>query len=186
MAEITDLLNAWSSGDRGARDALIPLVYEEIKAIAHNQLKNERAAGTLNSAALVHEAYLKLVDQNRVHFAGRGHFFGAVANVMRRVLVDEARKRLAAKRGAGAPNESFDLLLTIANEPDRNVVALHEALDELEQQHPDAAKVVELRYFGGLSLEQAAELQAVSIHSIRQDWTLAKAWLLRRLGPAPK
>ena len=184
MSEITNLLNAWSSGDRDALDALIPLVYEEIKAIAHNQLKNERGALTLNTTALVHEAYLKLVDQNRVQFAGRGHFFGAVANVMRRVLVDEARKRLAAKRGAGAQKESFDLVLTIASEPDRNVIALHEALDALEQEHPDAAKVVELRYFGGLSLEQAAEARGVTIHSTRQDWTLAKAWLQRRLGPA--
>jgi RNA polymerase sigma-70 factor (ECF subfamily) len=183
MSEITNLLNAWSSGDREARDALIPLVYAEIKAIAHNQLKNERGALTLNSTALVHEAYLKLVDQHRVQFAGRAHFFGAVANVMRRVLVDEARKRLAAKRGAGALNESFDLVLTIASEPDRNVVALHEALDELQDQHPNAAQIVELRYFGGLSLEQAAEVRAQTIHSVRLDWTLAKAWLSRRLGP---
>ena len=182
MADITDLLNAWTAGDNKARDALIPHVYEEIKAIAHNLLKNERANRTLSSTALAHEAYVRLVDQNRVHFAGRSHFFGAVSNVMRRVLVDEARKRLASKRGSGVSNQSLDLVLSVATEPDRGVVALHEALTDLEEEHPQAGKVVELRYFGGLSLEQVAELQGVTVHTVRRDWTLAKAWLLRRLG----
>jgi len=183
LPDITDLLNAWSGGDDSAREALIPLVYREIRSIASNLLRAEPAGATLNSTGLAHEAYLRLVDQRRVQFNGRSHFFGAVATVMRRVLVDEARKRLAAKRGSQHTAVPLNLALAIANEPYRNVVALHDALTELEAEHPAAAKVVELRYFGGLSLNEVAETQGVTVHAVRRDWTLAKAWLMRRLGP---
>lgn len=159
---------------------MIPIVYAEIKAIAHNLLKNEGSA-TLSSTALAHEAYLRLVNQDRGNFNGRSHFFGAVANIMRRVLVDEARKRLASKRGAGAANKPLGLILTVASEPDRNVMELNDALTEMEAVHPEAAKIVELRYFGGLTLEDVADAQGVTVHSVRRDLTFAKAWLARRL-----
>jgi RNA polymerase sigma factor (TIGR02999 family) len=182
VADITDLLNAWNSGDAAAREALIPLVYPDIKAIAHNLLRNESSRLTLGSTGLAHEAYLRLVDQKRVQFSGRSHFFGAVSNIMRRVLVDEARKRLSAKRKSGQDHEPLELLLVVAQEPDRNVVALHEALSALEAEHASAAKVVELRYFAGLSLDDIAELHGVTVHAVRREWTFAKAWLIRRLG----
>ncbi len=184
MADITDLLNSWSAGNSSARDELMPLVYDGIRKIARNLLRNERAGITLNSTALAHEVYLKLVDQERVSWQGRTHFFRAASNAMRRILVDEARRRLAAKRGADAPEAPLQLALNIADEPDREVLALHDALDDLEREHPDAAKVVELRYFCGLSFEQAAEVLGVTVHAVRRDWTLAKAWLARRLCAA--
>lgn len=181
MSDITQLLNAWNGGDLDARDKLVSLIYPEIKAIAHQLMRNERAV-SLETTGLAHETYMKLVGQHQVNWSSRAHFFGAVAHAMRRILVDEARRRLASKRGAGATEESLDLVIAVANEPDRQVIALHEALDELEKEHPDAAKVVELRYFAGLTLEEAAELRSVTVHHVRRDWTLARAWLLRRLS----
>lgn len=182
MADITDLLNRWSTGDSRAFEELVPVVYGELKGVAQRALRNERHVMTLDCTALVHEAYLRLVDQNRMQWNGRAHFFGAAAQVMRRVLVEQARKRLANKRGSGAVHESLDAAVYVALEPDLNVLALHEALEELAQGDPESARVVELRYFGGLSNEETAEVMEVSLSTVARIWTFARAWLYRKIG----
>lgn len=181
MADITELLNRWTDGDSTAFDQMIPLVYSEMRAIARNLMRNERPGHLLDTTALVHDAYLRLVDQTRIQWSSRVHFYGAAANAMRRILVDQARKRLSVKRGSGAIPEELDLGLTIAFEPDLEVVELNQALDELAAIDPERARVVELRYFAGLSLEETAELLDVSPQSVSRDWTAARAWLARRL-----
>ncbi len=144
-------------------------------------MRHERPGHLLGTTALVHEAYLRLVDQNRLSWQGRAHFFGAAAKAMRRILVDDARKRLAAKRGAGSVAVNLDLALTIATEPDLEVVALNAALDELAQMDPSRARVVEWRYFTGLTLEETAEILGCSPQAVSRNWTVARAWLARRL-----
>ena len=153
-----------------------------MKSIAGRLMREERQGHTLESTALVHEAYLRLVDQGRMQWNGRGHFFGAAANAMRRILVDHARQRLAAKRGGGAAREEIDAAIRVALEPDLDVVAIDEALRALEAFDPHRARVVELRYFGGLSIEETAELLGVSPSAVNRDWTVARAWLFRQLG----
>jgi RNA polymerase sigma factor (TIGR02999 family) len=182
MADITDLLIRWHEGDRGALDELVPQIYGEMRAIAAHLLRGERPGQMLDTGALVHEAYLRLVDQRRMSWNGRAHFFGAAANAMRRVLVDQARRRLAGKRGKGVVHEDLDLAVAIAVEPDLDVLALNQALDGLAAVDADLARVVELRYFGGLTLDETAEVLAVSPQSVSRDWTVARAWLARRLG----
>lgn len=184
MPDITELLNKWQAGDRGAFDELVPQVYGEMRAIAAHLLRGERPGHVLETSALVHEAYLRLVDQTRINWSGRAHFFGAAANAMRRILVDQARRRLAGKRGSGALHEPLDLALQIAIEPDRDVLALNEALDDLLTVDSDLARVVELRYFGGLTLDETADVLGVSPQAVSRDWTVARAWLSRRLGDA--
>ncbi len=184
VADVTDLLARWGEGDRSALEALVPLVYRELSQIASRLLRHERPSHTLETRALVHEAYMRLVDQGRLQWDGRTHFYGAAANVMRRVLVDQARRRLAAKRGAGAPHESLDLAAAVATEPDLNVLALDEALDALAVVDPDRARVVELRYFSGLTLDETAAALRVSPQSVSRDWAVARAWLARRLEGA--
>jgi RNA polymerase sigma-70 factor (ECF subfamily) len=188
VADITDLLNRWQGGDRGAFDALVPQVYGEMKAIAAHLLRGERPGQLLDTGALVHEAYLRLVDQTRMNFGGRGHFFGAAANAMRRILVDQARRRLSAKRGGGAAHDELDLAVRIAIEPDLDVVALNEALDELTVMDAELARVVELRYFAGLTLDETADVLGMSPQSVSREWTVARGWLARRLtdGPHPQ
>jgi RNA polymerase sigma factor (TIGR02999 family) len=181
MADITELLNQWKQGDRGAFDALVPQVYGEMRAIAAQLLRSERPGQLLDTSALVHEAYLRLVDQTRINWNGRGHFFGAAANAMRRILVDQARRRLAGKRGAGAVHEDLDVAVAIACEPDMDILALNQALDGLAGVDADLAKIVELRYFAGLTLDETADVLGTSPQSVSRDWTVARAWLARRL-----
>lgn len=181
MADITELLNRWHAGDHGAFDELVPRVYGELREIAAHLLRHERRGHLLETGALVHEAYLRLVDQTRIDWSGRAHFFGAAATAMRRVLVDQARRRLAQKRGAGAPHEPLDLAVTVAVEPDLDVLALNEALEALGKTDVELARLVELRYFAGLTLEETAEVLGVSPQQVSRDWTVARAWLARRL-----
>ena len=182
VADITDLLNRWHGGDGSAFDELMPLVYRELHAMAAGLLRGERRVDVLETGALVHEAYLRLVDQTRTNWNGRAHFFGAAAQVMRRILVDQARRRLATKRGAGVTHESLDIAVTIAFEPDLNVLALNEALDRLAQTDPELARLVEMRYFAGLTLDQTAEVLGTSVPTVKRDWSVARAWLARQLS----
>jgi RNA polymerase sigma factor (TIGR02999 family) len=181
MPDITDLLNRWHQGDRGAFDELMPRVYTEMRAMAAGLLRGERPGQLLDTGALVHEVYLRLVDQTRITWQGRAHFFGAAANAMRRVLVEQARRRLAIKRGAGTVHEDLDVAMKIAIEPDLNVLALNQALDALAETDAELARLVELRYFAGLTIDETAELLGVSPVTVKRDWTVARAWLSRRL-----
>jgi len=192
MVDITELLNRWQRGDQAAFDELVPRVYGELRAMAAGLLRRERQGHILETGALVHEAYMRLVDQTRIDWNGRAHFFGAAANVMRRILVDEARRRLAGKRGAGAVHESLDVAIHVAIQPDLDVLALNEALDRLTDADAPLARLVELRYFAGLTIEETAEILGRSKQSVNRDWTTARAWLSRQLaaevdgrGPGP-
>lgn len=185
MAEITDLIDRWREGDRRAFDELVPRIYDEMRAIAAHLLRSERPGQLLDTGALVHEAYLRLVAQTRIGWSGRAHFFGAAANAMRRILVDQARRRLAIKRGGGAPHEGLEVAVQIAIEPDLDVLALNEALDALAAVDAPLARIVELRYFAGLTIEETADTLGVSPQAVSRDWTLARAWLSRRLREAP-
>ena len=182
MQDITELLNRWSTGDAQAFEDLVPLVYTDLKRVANRALQNERHANTLDCTALVHEAYLRLVDQNRMQWNGRAHFFGAAAQVMRRILVEHARHRLALKRGAGAIHEPLDNIVVVSLEPDLDVIALNDALAELAKADPESARVVELRCFGGLSIEETADVMNTSESTITRIWSFARAWLYRRLN----
>lgn len=182
MGEVTDLLRRWNEGDDSAFDELMPFVYNEMRSVARRLLNSERIDHTLNSGGLVHESYLRLLEQNRVQWSSRGHFFGAAANAMRRILVDHARQRLANKRGAGARKIGLqDLTLQVSSGPDIDVVALDDALNQLGAFDPARARIVELRYFAGLSIEETASLLGVSSSAVNRDWAIARAWLLRRL-----
>jgi RNA polymerase sigma factor (TIGR02999 family) len=186
VPDVTDLLNRWSAGDPQALEELTPLVYSDLKRVAQRALVNERHAQTLECTALVHEAYLRLVDQTRMHWNGRAHFFGAAAQVMRRILVEHARRRLADKRGAGAEHEPLDKIIAVALEPDFEIIALNDALGELALAEPESARVIELRCFGGLSIEETAEVMGISPSSVTRIWSFARAWLYRRLkGDSP-
>jgi len=182
MPDITDLLNRWHQGDREAFDELMPRVYGEMRSIAAGLLRGERPGQLLDTGALVHEVYLRLVDQTRITWQGRAHFFGAAANTMRRVLVDQARRRLSAKRGAGVFHEDLDLAVRVAVEPDLDVLALNQALDGLAETDAELARLVEMRYFAGLTIDETAEVLGVSPVTVKRDWTVARAWLSRRLG----
>jgi RNA polymerase sigma factor (TIGR02999 family) len=181
MPDITDWLNRWSSGDSQAFDALTPVIYDDLKRVSQHLLQNERHKLTLNCTALVHEAYMRLVDQTRMHWSGRAHFMGAAATVMRRILVEHARVRLAQKRGAGAEHAPLDQVVAVALAPDLDVLDLNQALDELAATDSESAKVVELRCFAGLSIEETAEIMGTSPSSVGRTWSFARAWLYRRL-----
>ncbi len=188
MADITELLNRWQGGEQAAFDELVSHVYGELRAMAANLLRNERAGHLLDTGALVHEAYMRLVDQTRIDWNGRGHFFGAAAMAMRRILVDQARRRLAGKRGAGAVHETLDVAVRVAIQPDLDVLALNEALDGLTEADAGLARLVELRYFAGLTIDETAQVLGISPQTVSRDWTTARAWLSRRLeagAPAP-
>jgi RNA polymerase sigma factor (TIGR02999 family) len=180
--DITELLNRWSAGESQAFEELVPIVYHDLKRVAHGALQNERHVSTLDCTALVHEAYLRLVDQNRMQWDGRAHFFGAAAQVMRRILVEHARHRLALKRGGGAIHEPLDNIVAVALEPDLDVIALNDALSDLAEADPESARVVELRCFGGLSIEETAEVMKTSASTVTRVWSFARAWLYRRLN----
>ena len=182
MSSVTDLLARWSSGDQEAFAELVPLVYNELRQLARHHLSHERPGGTLQATALVHEAYLRLVDQDRTGWNGRAHFFGAAAQVMRRVLVDRARERNAQKRGDGVILEPLHAAQEAASEPSWDVLALEDALNDLAKIDPDRVRIVELRYFGGLTVRETAEVMGISEPTVKRDWALARAWLFRRLG----
>lgn len=179
---VTQLLLRWSDGDEQARDQLLPLVYDELREIAHRYLSRERRDHTLQTTALVHEAYLRLIDQHAVRWQNKAHFFGVSAQLMRRILIDYARSHQTAKRGQGAAKFSIDDALEVADERAGILLALDEALATLAQFDPDKSRVVELKFFGGLTVEESAEVLGVSIPTIVRHWRLAKAWLYQELS----
>lgn len=181
--DVTALLDDWSRGDRQALDRLLPLVYAELRRIAARQLRRERAGHTLQPTALVHEAYLRLVDQRQVDWRNRAHFFGVAAQVMRRILVDHARRHHATKRGDGVQHVSIEWAMETAATAEISVVALDDALGRLEKLDHGLAHIVELRAFGGLTIEEAAHVLKVSASTAKREWRTAKAWLTRELGP---
>jgi RNA polymerase sigma-70 factor (ECF subfamily) len=181
--EVTQLLVAWSDGDQSARDELMPLVYEELRRLAHRYMDRERRDHTLQTSALVNEAYLRLIDQKDVHWQNRAHFFGIAAQMMRRILVDYARKRGFAKRGGDDRPVSLEEVMIVSPDRADNVVALDHALNSLAEIDPRKSRIVELRFFGGLSVEETAQVLAVSPGTVSRDWTLAKAWLRREMTP---
>jgi RNA polymerase sigma factor (TIGR02999 family) len=177
---LTGLLVEWHDGDQAALDRLMPLVYEQLRRIAHRYVQRERNGHTLQTSALVNEAYLRLADQ-KVAWQNRAHFFAVTARVMRHILIDHARRRQYAKHGGDARQVPIDEAAGMSLERAAELIALEEALDELAQLDPRKSRVVELRYFGGLSLEETAEALNISLMTVRRDWRAAKAWLYRRL-----
>ena len=179
--DVTHLLLAWSNGDRDALEDLIPVVYGELRRIAGRYFRHERPGHTLQATGLVHEAYLKLVDQQRVRWQNRAQFFGVAAQLMRRILVDHARTHGAAKRGGGV--SPVTLVDAAGASPPRgvDVIALDEALTRLTSQYPEQGRLVELRYFGGLTIEETGEAMGISPATVKRQWMVARAWLLRDL-----
>ena len=180
-ADITAQLQAWNAGEPTARDALFPLVYEELRRIARRQLRNEQIGHTLDTTALVHEAYLRLIDQTRADFADRSHFFAVAATAMRRILVDYARRYLADKRGGAPRRVSLSDEMLVAEERADTLLAVDEALIELARIDPRLSRVIECRFFGGLTDEETAQTLGVTSRTVRRDWTKAKAWLHKML-----
>ena len=184
MGDITGLLSRWAEGDSEAFGALMPVVYDELRQLAAHYLSKERSDHTLQPTALVHEAYLRLAGIRDMELHNRAHFYGAAAQVMRRVLVDHARQRRALKRGGpSSPRVSFDEAIDTPIEAGVDFLALDEALAALEQIAPARARVVELRYFGGLSVEETAEYLHVAPATVKRHWAFARAWLFNRLNP---
>ena len=182
--DVTQLLVAWCEGDQAAFERLVPLVYAELRRVAHRRMRDERPDHILQTTALINEAYLRLIDINRVRWQNRAHFYAVSAQVMRRILVDAARERGAHKRGGEISHVVFDEALVPTPERDTDLVALDAALKALAEVDPRKSQVVELRYFGGLSAEETAEVLSVSVETVARDWRLAKLWLLRELGQA--
>ena len=180
--EITILLKAWSNGDKAALARLAEHVYPELRLMARRYMKNERQANTLQTTALVHEVYLRLIDVTKVQLRERAQFFAIAAQMMRRILVDAARARAADKRGGRAAKVNLDEAAILSKAENRSILAVDEALTAFTQVAPRQAKVVELRYFGGLSEEEIVATLKISPRTVRRDWDLAKAWLLRELG----
>ena len=179
-SQVTELLNAWQEGRQGAVDELMPLVYQELRKLARSYLRNERPDHTLQATALVNEAYLRLMGQKSVHWENRKHFFGIASQLMRRILVDHARKRTAGKRGGAEPLIPFEEdQVAAAEQPD--LVELDAALDALAEIDPDQAKLVELRYFTGLTIDETAKVLELSPATVKREWVVAKAWLRREL-----
>ncbi len=179
---ITQLLTRWSNGDQTALDKLMPLVYSELRRLASNYLRRERQGHTLQPTALVNEAYLKLIDQKTARWQNRAQFYGIAAQLMRRILVDHARQHKAAKRG-GSDQQRLSITSAerVLAKPDFDVLALHEALEELATIDPQQERIVELKFFGGLSIEETAEVLRVGHATVERDWKMARAWLRRKL-----
>jgi RNA polymerase sigma factor (TIGR02999 family) len=180
--EITNLLRAWSGGDQAALDRLAERVYPELRRMARRYMKNERQANTMQSAGLVHEAYLRLVDVGRVEWRERAQFFAMAAQMMRRILVDAARARASKKRGGSAARLNIDDAAVLSPEPAQSILALQEALAAFSRLAPRQARVVELRYFGGLTEEEIVAALDISPRTVRRDWSFAKAWLTREMN----
>jgi len=181
-SETTQLLRAWAKGDRGALERLTPRVYRTLRRIAGYQLKNERAGNSMQATALVHEAYLELIDVTNVDWQHRAHFFAVSAKIMRHILLDRARRRIAAKRGGSAERVSLDELPDLSGDRSAELIALDDALNTLGSVDARKARVVELRFFGGLSVEETAEVLAVSPETVMRDWKFARSWLHAELS----
>ena len=179
--EVTQLLRAWSEGDQAALEKLTPLVYQELHRRAHWQMAQERSGQILQTTAIVNEIYVQLIDLRGVSWRDRAHFFALSSRLIRRVLIDAARSKASLKRGAGSPHVALDENLLVSTEPPADVVALDEALTALGGIDQRKSQVVELRFFGGLSIEETAEVLKVSPETVKRDWKLAKAWLRREL-----
>jgi len=182
MHDVTSLLLSWRQGDAAALDRLVPLVYDELRRVARRHLRGESPGHALQATALVHEVYLRLVDLDRVTLTNRAHFFGVAATLMRQILVDHARRQRADKRGGGVTVLSLDQALPAAWTSSVDVLALDEALDALSAIDSRQCRVVELRFFGGLTIDEAAEALGVSPTTVEREWALAKAWLYRQLS----
>lgn len=180
--DVTQLLDAWSDGDGEASDELMPLVYEELHRMAKRYMHSQPSGQTLQTTALIHEAYLKLAEGREKRFANREHFFAVAARAMRHILVDHARARHAGKRGGDAHKISLDDAIIVTGERLDEVIALDDALLQLEKEDPRKSRVVELRYFGGLSIEETAGVLQISPETVQRDWKFARSWLLRELS----
>ena len=184
-SEVTQMLLQWSNGDREALDQLLPIVYNELRRLAQHYLQHERPDHTLQATALVHEAYLRLINQKDVRWQNRAHFFAVAAQMMRRILVSSARQRHAVKRGSGGPKMSIDELeeaVSLSSERDASLLALDEALGKLAELDPQQSRITELRYFGGLTVEETAEVLEISPATVKREWAMAKAWLHREVS----
>jgi len=179
--EISVILRDWSDGNRASADALLTIVYDELRKIAAQYLSKERSGHTLQPTALVHEAYMKLVDISDIKWQDRAHFFAVSANVMRHILVDHARAKRAAKRGGSAQRIEFDDAVSLSNEPNVDLLAIDESLKELAKFDEQQSRIVELRFFGGLTIEETAHVVGISPATVKREWSVAKAWLRRRL-----
>jgi RNA polymerase sigma-70 factor, ECF subfamily len=180
--EITQLLAEWSDGNQTALNKLYPLVYDELHRMANRYMKRERQDHTLQTTALIHEAYVRLVDQKNVHWANRAHFFAISAQIMRRILIDHARRHAFGKRGGGAQKVSLDETAIVAGNPASDMLLLDEALSRLAEMDPRRGQVVELRYFGGLNNEEIADVLKISENTVTRDWNMARAWLYQELS----
>jgi RNA polymerase sigma factor (TIGR02999 family) len=180
--EVTSLLLAWSNGDRAALDKLIPLVHDELHRLAHHYMRQERAGHTLQTTALANEAYVRLIDQRSVRWEGRAHFLAIAAQLMRRILVDYARSRCYAKRGGEARQVSFDESAIVSPQRGSELVAVDDALTELAARDSRKSQIVELRFFGGLNIEETAEVMGVSASTVQREWRRAKAWLYEAIS----
>ena len=180
--EITQLLLAWRKGERSALDELIPLVQTELRRLARNYMRRQKVGHTLQTTALVNEAFVRLVDSNRVNWQDRNHFYAICAQLMRRILVDFARKKASLKRGGERVQVTLGDNVDVSDERDAEVVALDEALERLAKMNERQSRIVELRYFGGLTEDQIAETLDISSRTVRRDWNLARAWLYRELS----
>jgi RNA polymerase sigma factor (TIGR02999 family) len=178
---VNRLLLEWSGGNQQALEEMLPLIYDELRHLAHNFLYRERPGHTLQTTALVHEAYLKLIDQRDARWQNRAHFFAIAAQAMRRILIDSARKHVAGKRGGGGEKLSLAEVATVSLEPDNNLLALDEALNGLAEIDPQQGRIIELRYFGGLTIEETAEVMQLSPATIKREWAMARAWLHQAL-----
>ena len=184
--EFTRLLKDCGAGNREALDKLLPLVYEELRRLAHSFLSHERSDHTLQTTALVHEAYLKLTDQRSVNWENRAQFFAISAQAMRRILLDNARRHIAAKRGSGGQKISLDDVATLSTDAaNESLIALDLALQKLETIDPEQSRIVELRYFGGLTIEETAGVLKTSPSSVQREWTIARAWLYNAISGSP-
>jgi RNA polymerase sigma factor (TIGR02999 family) len=180
--EVTQLLHEWNQGDEAAPEKLMPLVYAELRRMAHRYMAGQNRGHTLQTTALIHEAYLRLVNQSEKQWQNHSHFFAVAARAMRHILVDYARSKQAEKHGGGAQELSLDEALTVSQERAAEVVALDDALEELAKIDQRKSQIVELRFFGGLSVEETAEVLKISAITVMRDWSMAKAWLHRELS----
>ncbi|MBP6824875.1 MAG: sigma-70 family RNA polymerase sigma factor [Acidobacteria bacterium] len=180
--DVTGLLLDWGNGEKDALDSLLPLIYNELRRVAESYLRRDRPGHTLQATALVNEAFLRLIDQNQINWQNRAHFFGAAANLMRQILIQHARANHAAKRGGERQKLYLDEAGDVAQSNDLDLVALDDALRDLEAIAPRQCRIVELRYFGGLNIEETGEVLFISPATVKREWTMAKAWLRREIS----